>query len=178
MLLKLSIMTTILIKTIGLFLINFYTLSFTGTNGNTINMSSYANKKIMIVNIATGSNKVSQLAGLRQLQTQFADSLQIIVFPSNSFGKEARTDAQIKQFVQAMAGNNIVIAAKCNVINANTNAVFSWLGSSIKNGDMNAVAGGDFEKFLINKDGTILGVYSSKVSPQDPSIAQAILSNF
>jgi glutathione peroxidase len=56
--------------------------------------------------------------------------------------------------------------------------VFDWLAKKNKNGDMNAVAGGDFEKFLINKDGTLLGVYSSKVSPTDPSIIEGILSNF
>ncbi len=171
-------MTTILIKAITFFAINFYSLSFTGINGNIINMSSYSNKKIMIVNIATGSNKVNQLNGLKQLQQQYADSLQIIVFPSNSFGKEARTDAEIKQYVQAIGGNNIVIAAKSNVINNNANDVFKWLASKNKNGDMDAVAGGDFEKFIIGKDGTIYGVFSSKVSPTDPSIISTITSTF
>jgi glutathione peroxidase len=171
-------MTTILIKAISFFLVNFYSLSFTGTSGNTINMSNYPNKKIMIVNIATGSNKINQLVGLKQLQQQYADSLQIIVFPSNSFGKETRTDAEIKQYVQAMAGNNIIIAAKSDVINSNANSVFKWLASKNKNGDMDAVAGGDFEKFIVGKDGTIYGVFSSKVSPTDPSIISTITSTF
>jgi glutathione peroxidase len=178
MFLKNKIMTATLIKIITAYLVNFYSLSFKDVNNVTINMSSYQGKKVLITNIATGSARINQLVGLQQLKNQYGDSLVIIVFPSNSFGKESRTDAQIKQFVQANGGTSLVIAAKSNVINNTNNAVFTWLGSKVKNGDMDAVAGGDFEKFLINKDGTLLGVFSSKVSPTDPSIVQGILSNF
>jgi glutathione peroxidase-family protein len=75
-------------------------------------------------------------------------------------------------------GNNIIIAAKSDVINSNANTVFKWLGSKNKNGDMDAVAGGDFEKFIVGKDGTIYGVFSSKVSSIDPSIISTIISTF
>jgi glutathione peroxidase len=171
-------MTTALIKFIATYLVSFHSLSFKDVNNVTINVSSFIGKKVMLVNIATGSSRVNQLAELKQLQQQYADSLQIIVFPSNSFGKETRTDAQIKQFVQPLAGNNIIIAAKGDVINSNANAVFKWLASKNKNGDMDAVAGGDFEKFIVGKDGTIYGVFSSKISPTDPSIIATITSTF
>jgi glutathione peroxidase len=171
-------MITTLIKVITVFLVNFYSLSFKDVNNVTINMSSYQGKKVLITNIATNSARINQLVGLQQLKNQYGDSLVVIVFPSNSFGKEPRTDAQIKQFVQANGGTSLVIAAKSNVVNNASNTVFDWLAKKNKNGDMDAVAGGDFEKFLINKDGTLLGVYSSKVSPTDPSIIEGILSNF
>jgi glutathione peroxidase len=171
-------MTTALIKFIATYLVSFHSLSFKDVNNVTINMSSFTGKKVMIVNIATGSARVNQLAGLKQLQQQYADSLQIIVFPSNSFGKETRTNAQIKQFLQPLVGNNIIIAAKSDVINSNANSVFKWLASKTKNGDMDAVTGGDFEKFIVGKDGTIYGVFSSKVSPTDPSIIATITASF
>jgi glutathione peroxidase len=171
-------MTTALIKLIATYLISFHSLSFKNIDNVTINMNSFTGKKVMIVNIATGSNRINQLAGLKQLQQQYADSLQIIVFPSNSFGKETRTDAQIKQFLQPLVGNTIIIAAKSDVINSNANAIFKWLASKNKNGDMDAVAGGDFEKFIVGKDGTIYGVFSSKVSPTDPSVIATIMASF
>jgi glutathione peroxidase len=171
-------MTTALIKFIATYLVSFHSLSFKDVNNVTINMSSFSSKKVMLVNIATGSARINQLAGLKQLQQQYADSLQIIVFPSNSFGKETRTDAQIKQFLQPLVGNTIIIAAKSDVINSNANAVFKWLASKNKNGDMDALAGGDFEKFVVGKDGTIYGIFSSKVSPTDPSIISTITSTF
>ncbi len=171
-------MTTTLIKFIATYLVSFHSLSFKDVNNVTINMSSFTNKKVMIVNIATNSNKIGQLAGLQQLKNQYNDSLVVIVFPSNSFGNENRTNAQIKLFCQTNYNSNFIIAEKSNVINNNTNAVFDWLSKKNKNGDMDAVAGGDFEKFIIGKDGSIYGVFSSKISPTDPSVIATISSTF
>jgi glutathione peroxidase len=171
-------MITTLIKIIATYLVSFHSLNFKDVNNVTRNMSSFASKKVMIVNIATGSNRINQLAGLKQLQQQYADSLQIIVFPSNSFGKETRTDAQIKQFLLPLVGNNIIIGSKSDVLNSNANAVFKWLASKNKNGDMDAVVGGDFEKFIVGKDGTIYGVFSSKVSPTDASVVATVMAGF
>jgi glutathione peroxidase len=170
-------MTSILIKTVTAFIINFYSLSFVDVNGTTINMSSYQGKKIMIVNIATGSNKVNQLIGLQQLKQQYGDSLVVILFPSNSFGKESRTDAQIKQFVQSNVGNSLVIASKSNVTGTSANSIFNWLSSKVKNGDTDAIPGGDFEKYVIGKTGSIIGIYSPKVKPTDAAIITTITSS-
>jgi glutathione peroxidase len=170
-------MTSILIKTVTAFIINFYSLSFVDVNGTTINMSSYQGKKIMIANMATGSNRVNQLIGLQQLKQQYGDSLVVILFPSNSFGKESRTDAQIKQFVQTNVGNSLIIASKSNVTGASANSIFSWLASKVQNGDVDGVAGSDFQKYLISKTGNIIGVYSPKVNPTDASIITTITSS-
>jgi glutathione peroxidase len=171
-------MTTILIKTITSSLINFYSLSFVDVDGTTINMSSYQGKKIMICNMATGSNKVSQLIGLQQLKQQYGDSLVVILFPSNSFGKESRTNEQIKQFVQSNVGNSFIIASKGNVTGASANSIFTWLGSKVQNGDADATTNGDFQKYLIGKTGTIIGMYAPKISPTDIVIKNTITSTF
>ncbi|MCX6319298.1 MAG: glutathione peroxidase [Bacteroidetes bacterium] len=155
-------------------LISFYSLSFQNSEGSNINMSSYQGKKVLLVNIATGSDKVSQLAGLKQLQQQYADSLVVIVFPSNSFGHETRTDAEIRQFCQSTYNTNFIIASKSNVTGTGVNPVFAWLADKLKNGEMNAVAGGDFQKFLIDKDGMLVGVFAPKVVPLDSEIIDAI----
>ena len=156
------------------FLVNFNTLSYSNTDRNTINMNSYAGKKIMLVNIATSSEKIGQLAQLKQLQQQFADSLVIILFPSNSFGKESRTDLQIKQFCQNSYNFTFKIAAKSNVTGTSANNVYKWLAQKNQNGDIDAVVGKDFQKFVISKTGDIIGEFSSKISPMDASIITLI----
>ncbi len=156
------------------FLVNFNSLSYNNTNGNSINMNSYAGKKIMLVNIATGSEKIGQLAQLKQLQQQFADSLVIILFPSNSFGKESRTDVQINQFCQNSYNFAFKIAKKSNVLGPSANNVYKWLAQKSQNGDMDAIVGKDFQKFIISKTGDIIGEFSSKISPMDASITTLI----
>ncbi|HRE62304.1 MAG TPA: hypothetical protein PKU77_00860 [Ferruginibacter sp.] len=163
---------------IALFITNFYSLSFQDVNGNTIQMSSFQGKRILISNIATASPKAGQLVGLQQLQQQYSDSLVVIVFPSNSFGNEPKTNAQIKAYCDTSVHNTFIIAAKTNVTGSGTHPVFSWLASQSQNGQMNAVAQADFVKFLINKDGELAGFFSSKISPDDAGIVQAINASY
>ena len=81
-------MINFLITALAVIITNFYSLSYTDTNGNSHAMSAYAGKKILIVNIATNSPMSSQIGQLQQLHQQYGDSLIIIAFPSNSFGNE------------------------------------------------------------------------------------------
>jgi glutathione peroxidase len=171
-------MLKILLSFSLLLLISFHNLSFQNVDGNTINMSSFQGKKVLIANIATNSDKVNQLAGLQQLQQQYGDSLVVIVFPSNSFGHESRSNTEIKQYCQSNYNSTFIIAAKSSVTGTDINTVFDWLANKTLNGEMDAVTGGDFQKFLVDKDGMLIGVFSPKVSPTDSEIIEAITKSF
>jgi glutathione peroxidase len=166
-----------LILFIHLMISSFYSLSFQDSNGTTVPMSNFSGKKILLVNIATGSSRAGQLAGLQQLQGQYGDSLVIIAFPSASFGAETRNDAEIKAFCQANYYTTFTIAAKGNVAGSNLQPVYNWLAQTTENGDMDLVIGGDFQKILIGKDGHIMGIFSPKLQPTDSLIINAITSN-
>ena len=156
---------------------SIYTLSFTDTDGSTVNMSSFQNKKILIVNIATNSPRVGQLTGLLQLKQQYGDSLVIIAFPSNSFGNETRSDAEIKQYCQQNYNVNFFIASKNSVFGLYIQPVYNWLKHTEENGVMDVEIMSDFQKILINNDGNIIGVFAPGVSPTDTSIVSAITIN-
>lgn len=156
---------------------SIYSLSFTDTDGSTVNMSSFQNKKILIVNIATNSPRVGQLTGLQQLKQQYGDSLVIIAFPSNSFGNETRSDAEIKQYCQQNYNVNFFIASKNSVFGLYIQPVYNWLKHTEENGVMDVEIMSDFQKILINNDGNIIGVFAPGVSPTDTSIVNAITIN-
>jgi len=156
---------------------SIYTLSFTDTDGSTVNMNSFQNKKILLVNIATNSPRVGQLTGLLQLKQQYGDSLVIIAFPSNSFGNETRSDAEIKQYCQQNYNVNFFIASKNSVFGLYIQPVYNWLKHTEENGVMDVEIKSDFQKILINKDGNIIGVFAPGVSPTDTSIVNAITIN-
>lgn len=156
---------------------SIYTLSFTDTDGSTVNMNSFQNKKILLVNIATNSPRVGQLTGLQQLKQQYGDSLVIIAFPSNSFGNETRSDAEIKQYCQQNYNVNFFIASKNSVFGLYIQPVYNWLKHTEENGVMDVEIMSDFQKILINNDGNIIGVFAPGVSPTDTSIVSAITIN-
>lgn len=171
-------MLNIAISLVYYIVTSFFSLQFQDTNGATINMSSFQGKKILLVNIATNSPRVNQLAGLQQLQQQYGDSLVVIAFPSNSFANETRSDADIRQFCQSTYNTTFTIAAKGAVSGTNLQPVYNWLSKAAENGDMDLQIGGDFQKVLIAKDGSIQGIFSPKLDPTSDEIRNAITTSY
>lgn len=159
------------------FLTSIYNLEYTDVTGNTVSMSTCRNKKILLVNIATAGPRTQQLAGLQQLQQLYGDSLIIIAFPSNSFGHEPKSNSEIKQFCQNNYAATFRIAQKKPVTGNNAQPIYKWLADKNENNAMNGAVNGDFVKFLIDKDGSLIGVFSPAVEPMDMLIQNAITGN-
>ncbi|MDB5199281.1 MAG: glutathione peroxidase [Chitinophagaceae bacterium] len=145
-----------------------------GTGNSSINFNDFQNKKILLVNIATGSPRANQLGELQQLKQQYGDSLVIVVFPSNSFGNESRSNAAIKEFCQLQYGVSYLLAAKGAVTGSYMQPVYQWLTHESQNGIQNSEIKGDFQKYLIDRNGQLLAIFAGSVSPLDPQIVSAI----
>ncbi len=156
---------------------SIYTLSYTNIDGVTQSMNQYQGKKILMVNFATGSARVAQLAQLQQLQTTYANKVTVIGFPDNSFGFEARTNAEIKTFCQTNYGVTFPLASKNSVLGTNIQSIYNWLTKKSENSMMNQEVKSDFQKFLVNEQGVLIGVFAANVDPMSTSIVNAINDN-
>jgi glutathione peroxidase len=157
---------------------SIYSYTITDVDGNQVSLDSFQHKKILFVNIATGSPYASQLAQLQQLQQQYADSLIVIGFPSNSFDNESRTNAQIKSFCQSSYGVSFLLAAKGSVTGGNIQSVYQWLTRQTENGQINTSIQGDFQKYVVDRNGELRGVFKGMVSPLDTQITSLITGSF
>jgi glutathione peroxidase len=154
---------------------SIYSLSVADINEGTINFNNYRGKKILIVNTATGSTDASrQLTELQQLYQQNRDSLVVIAFPSNSFGNEPGSNAQVKALMQGTYGINFPIALKSSVKGDDVNIVYRWLGSKIQNEMMNARTVRDFQKYLVDGTGRLVAKFDSSINPLHATIQDAI----
>lgn len=154
---------------------SIYSFSFTDIDGNTVNMSGFEGKKILLVNTALGSNNVAQLAALQALQQQHSTALVVIVFPSDDFGNEPNSNAQISEAIRNTNGGTYLIAAKTNVKpGTGTHPIFQWLADKEQNGRVQATPGNDFYKFLIDEQGYPAGIFSSRISPDGEAMDKAI----
>ncbi|GAA4930324.1 hypothetical protein [Mucilaginibacter defluvii] len=161
---------SILITTI----ISIYSFSVQTLNGNTVSLSSYSGKKMLLVNIATGSPYKQQIAELQQLYNQYHDSLQIIAFPSNSFGHEPKDSAQLVQYFTDSVQVSFPVATLTYVSGNNLYPVYSWLANTAANGVSDVKITKDYQKILIDETGKITGLFNSRVSPLDSVIQNAI----
>ncbi len=156
---------------------SIYTIHFTTGTGTDATFGSYQGKKILLVNIATGSGRMSQLAGLQQLYTQYRDSLVIVAFPSNSFGNEPLSDSLIGVECRESWGVTFPVAAKSSVKGATAQATYAWLANATANGLTSATVDDDFYKFLLDRNGHLIGAFAPDVRASDTVLLNAITNH-
>lgn len=157
---------------------NFYDLEAITIDGDTLHFSQYQGKKLLIVNVASECKYTPQYAGLQSLYDKYGgDKFEIIGFPSNNFGsQEPGTDPDIKDFCQKNYGVTFQMMSKITVINPDMHPVYQWLTSKEKNGVVDSDVLWNFQKYLINEDGTLHTYTLSNVDPLDPLIVSWVES--
>jgi glutathione peroxidase len=145
---------------------NFYELSFTSNKGETITMSQFAGKAILVVNTASKCGLTPQYAGLQELHQKYKDKgLVVIGFPCDQFAhQEPGNDSEIAEFCSLNYGVDFTLSSKIDVNGANSHPIFKFLkkntgsffGSAIK---------WNFTKFLVSPDGKKIKRYAPTVLP-------------
>jgi len=156
------------------FFSTIYNIEIKDVNDKTINLTDFMGKKILFVNIATNSPKVTQLASLESLRSQFPDSLVIIALPSNSFGNESRSNSEISSFCQSNYDVHFLLASKNSVSGASIQPIYHWLTVQNENGVMSQSVSGDFQKYLVDEAGNLVGVFAPSIDPMDTKLIEAI----
>ena len=79
---------------------SIYDIPLVDIDGKTTTLSSYKNKVLLIVNVASKCGFTSQYSGLEELhQTYHSKGLVVLGFPCNQFaGQEPDDEKQIKNF--------------------------------------------------------------------------------
>ena len=144
---------------------SFYDIKVKETKGGNIDMSSFKGKKVLIVNVASGAQSVSQYAELKMLFQEYKErGLVVICFPTNDFNSELKSDAELQSFFTGTS-DKFLLGKKLSVKGNNISPLYEWLTQKTKNGVMNVTVKGDFQKFLISKEGKLIGFFSERVSP-------------
>ncbi len=153
-----------------------YDLSFTMNNGETILLSTYKGKKILLVNTASDCGYTDQYEDLQKLYEENKDKLVIIGFPANDFKEQEKgSDEDIAQFCKLNYGVTFPLAKKSSVIpGADQNPVFQWLTDKNKNGWTNKKPSWNFSKYLVNENGTLVNYFDPSISPTGSEIKAAI----
>jgi glutathione peroxidase len=164
----------LIVSMVWMFQTSIYSYKVQGIHGNIIDFNSFRNKKILLVNISTKSRYSAQLQQLEQLYNQNKDKLVIVAFPSNSFGHEPGSNKTIEAHYRNQAGVHFLIAAPNAVNGAAVQPVYKWLSSATENGVMDGTLLGDFQKFLVNEQGKLVGVFSPEVEPLSAQLVDVI----
>ena len=152
---------------------SIYDFKVPSLDGNTIDFSKYKGKNILIVNTASQCGYTKQYADLEKLYEKYKGTLVIIGFPANNFGQqEPGTNAEIAEFCSKNYGVTFPMAEKISVKGEDIHPLFKWLTSKQDNGVMDAEIKWNFTKFLIDKNGKLVAVFPSAVTPMSEEITK------
>ena len=156
--------------------LSFYTLKLKSLDGKEEwTFEEFKGKKILIVNTASECGYTPQYEGLQKLHEKYGDKLVIIGCPCNQFGGQEPGDAsKIGAFCQKNYGVKFRISEKLDVRGDGQHAVYKWLCNKAQNGALDASVTWNFNKFLIDEAGNLVGYYPSRVSPDDAELTAAI----
>lgn len=158
-----------------LFQLSLYSLHFSTSDGKDVCFGQFKNKKVLIVNIATDSKYIAQVASLEQLYEKYKDSLVVVAFPSNDFSHESRSDNEIKSLLKSNYHVTYLLASRISVAGSDQSSVYKWLCQGSRNGVMDNIIPGDFIKFLLDSQGNLMGTFNSMVDPMSDDVQNAIM---
>ncbi|MEK9612706.1 MAG: glutathione peroxidase [Flavobacteriaceae bacterium] len=140
--------------------------------GDSFELSSLSGKKVMIVNTASKCGLTPQYKKLQALYEKYGnDDFVIIGFPANNFlSQEPGTNEEIAVFCERNYGVTFPMMSKISVKGKNQHPVYAFLTQKSKNGLLDSSVSWNFQKYLINPDGTLAKVISPRTQPDDPSV--------
>ncbi len=145
---------------------SIYDFKVEGLSGGTIDFSSFKGKKILIVNTASECGYTPQYEDLQALSEKYKGKLVVVGFPANNFGaQEPGTNAEIAGFCKKNYGVTFPMAAKISVKGDDKAPIYQWLTQKAYNKYADSEVKWNFQKYLINEKGELVGVYMSKVKP-------------
>jgi len=134
-------------------------------------LCQFKGQVLLVVNTASYCGFTDQYEELEQLQRQYqSKGFNVLGFPSNDFGKqEPKSNKEIAEFCNNTFGVKFPMFAKSVVKGQSSNPFYQQLAQA--SGEQ---PGWNFHKYLINRNGEVIGSYKSSVSPTSPEMTQAI----
>jgi glutathione peroxidase len=133
----------------------------------------YNGKVILIVNTASKCAFTGQYEGLEALYEKHReDGLVVLGFPSNDFGnQEPGTEKQIQDFCRSTYGVRFPMFEKSQVTKKNADPLFRELGEAA-----GEYPKWNFHKYLIDREGMLVGSYGSFTSPESGKLTKKVES--
>jgi len=144
--------------------------------GKEIDLAEYKGNVVMFVNVASKCGLTPQYDQLQEIHKKFhKKGLVVIGVPCNQFrGQEPGTAEEIRTFCTEKYGVEFPLLAKVDVNGDGACDLYKFLTSR----ETKPVGKGDiswnFEKFLVGRDGKVVGRFGPRISPDAPEVLAAV----
>ncbi|KGF16138.1 glutathione peroxidase [Corynebacterium freneyi] len=155
---------------------SLYDIPVTTIDGRDTTLAEWAGHVLLIVNVASECGLTPQYEALQELQDEFAmRGFFVLGFPCNQFGgQEPGTEEQVEQFCRSTYGVEFPMFAKIDVNGEDAHPLYRRLTRfADADGEAGDVAW-NFEKFVVDDSGEIVGRFRPRTEPDDDAIIDLI----
>ena len=154
---------------------SIHALEFTKIDGSTCSLKEYKGKKLLLVNIASQCSFTYQYEGLQALSDKYKDKLVVIGFPCNQFlQQEKGSDEEINTFCKVNYGVDFPLSKKIEVLGESAHPIYKWLSSKQMNGVADSKITWNFQKYLLDEEGCLTGIFYSFTKPNNRTLLMEI----
>jgi glutathione peroxidase len=145
-------------------------------DGKEVDLVSYKGKVLMILNVASKCGNTPQYTALQAMYTKYKDKgLVVMGFPANNFGgQEPGSELDIKTFCTEEYKVDFPLFSKVSAKGNDIAPLFKYLTAQeskpLSKGDIRW----NFEKFLISREGKLVGRFADRTKPDDPTVVSAV----
>ena len=134
------------------------------------NLCEYSGNVVLVVNVASRCGYTPQYAALQRIYSKYKDDGFVVLgIPSRDFKQEFSEEAKVAEFCSTEYGVDFPMFATAKVKGKNAHPFYKKLiAASGKEPRWN------FAKYLINRDGQVIGHYKSSVTPESERLVSAI----
>jgi glutathione peroxidase len=140
--------------------------------GDPASLDAWRGKVVLVVNTASQCGYTPQYAGLEALHQELqTKGFEVLGFPCNEFGGQEPGDAkEIRTFCTDRFQVSFPLFEKVQVKEGEGQApLYTWLQAST-----GKVPNWNFCKYLVGRDGRVIGFWNSKTTPDSPELRTAI----
>ncbi len=136
-------------------------------DGSQQDLSTHKGKVLLIVNTASKCGFTPQYEGLEKLYQEYGDKgLEILAFPCNQFGNQEPGNAdEIRNFCSLNYDVSFPLMGKVEVNGTDADPLWKYLKSE-KSGLLGSRIKWNFTKFLVDREGNVVGRFGPAVKPE------------
>lgn len=155
---------------------SIYDFSMKSIEGKDVKMDEFKGKVLLLVNVASHCGYTPQYTGLQSIYSKYKDQgFLVLGFPSNDFGgQEPGSNEEVKTFCTSKYNVTFPMFSKITVVGANKHPFYRFLTEKATNPEFAKEISWNFNKFLVDKTGKIVGAYESGITPESPELTGAI----
>ena len=153
---------------------SLYEIPLKDINGKDTSLKEYKGKVLLIVNVASKCGNTPQYKPLESIYEKYKDKgFLVLGFPSNDFGaQEPGSAAEIKEFCSSKYNVTFPLFEKAPVKGKEKQPLYTALTG--KESPFPGDVKWNFGKFLVGRDGKIVGRFEPKQKPDSEEVTKAI----